>query len=265
MRIGRFIDQTNRVRFGTDFSENTASCLEGDLFGKLKKTREQAHIKQWLAPVDAPAVFCIGLNYAAHAAETGARMPDYPVMFMKNPASIIGHLASIVLPSSCRNPLQVDYEVELAVVIGKTAKNVPIEKALEYVLGYTIANDVSARIWQANAGGGQWARGKSFDTFCPMGPFLVTVDEVPDPNVLDIHCVLNGRVMQEGNTSDMIFHVPRLIEYLSEDTTLLPGTVILTGTPSGVGFSRNPPVFLTPGDCLELTIEKLGTLENDVR
>jgi 2-keto-4-pentenoate hydratase/2-oxohepta-3-ene-1,7-dioic acid hydratase in catechol pathway len=155
--------------------------------------------------------------------------------------------------------------VELAVIIGKSAKNVPKETALDYIAGYTVANDVSARTWQANAGARQWIRGKSFDTFCPMGPMLVTPEDVPDPDKLDIRCVLNGQVMQESNTSDMIFSTPRLISYLSEDTTLLPGTVILTGTPSGVGFTRNPPVFLKPGDKIEMTIEKLGTLINTVQ
>ncbi len=265
MRIGRFLDKNNYIRLGTDFRDETAVCLEGDLFGTLNKTRERVDIKQWLAPVKPPAVFCIGINYAEHAAETGIRPPEYPVVFMKNPASITGHQRPITLPSSCRKPLQVDYEVELAVVIGRAAKNVAAAKALDYVLGYTVANDVSARTWQSNAGAGQWVRGKSFDTFCPMGPFLVTADEIPDAHALDIHCVLNGRVMQEGNTSDMIFKIPRLIEYLSEDTTLLPGTVILTGTPSGVGFTRTPPVFLGPGDYLEMTIEALGTLENEVQ
>lgn len=265
MRIGRFLDKNKKIRLGTDFRDETATCLEGNLFGPLHKTRERVEVKQWLAPVSPPAVFCIGINYADHAAETGIKPPEYPVVFMKNPASVTGHQMPIILPSSCRNPLQVDYEVELAVVIGKAAKNVAAENAKQYVLGYTIANDVSARTWQAEAGAGQWVRGKSFDTFCPMGPFLVTPDEIPDPDALDIHCVLNSRVMQEGNTSDMIFNIPRLIAYLSEDTTLLPGTVILTGTPSGVGFTRNPPVFLSPGDFLEMTIEKLGTLENEVR
>jgi 2-keto-4-pentenoate hydratase/2-oxohepta-3-ene-1,7-dioic acid hydratase in catechol pathway len=265
MRIGRFLDKNKKIRLGTDFSDETAICLSGDLFGELKKTRERVEIQKWLSPVNPPAVFCIGINYAEHATETGMKPPEYPVVFMKNPASVTGHQMPIILPSSCRNPLQVDYEVELAVIIGKTAKNISSTNALDYVLGYTIANDVSARTWQANAGAGQWVRGKSFDTFCPMGPFLVTADEIPDPDALDIHCVVNGRVMQEGNTCDMIFKIPRLIEYLSEDTTLLPGTVILTGTPSGVGFTRNPPVFLGPGDYLEMTIENLGTLENTVR
>ena len=162
------------------------------------------------------------------------------------------------------NPLQVDFEVELAVVIGRAAKNISAAKALDYVLGYTIGNDVSARRWQKHGGGGQWVRGKSFDTFCPLGPELVTKDLVPDPQQLRLQCCLNGELMQDANTADMIFSVAELIEYLSDSMTLLPGTVIMSGTPSGVGFARQPPVFLKPGDSLELTIDNLGTLCNPV-
>ncbi|HMA67689.1 MAG TPA: fumarylacetoacetate hydrolase family protein, partial [Desulfosalsimonadaceae bacterium] len=144
------------------------------------------------------------------------------------------------------------------------AKNVSADAALDYVKGYTAANDVSARSWQKNAGGGQWVRGKSFDTFCPLGPVLVTPEEIPDPGNLELTCILNGGTMQRGHTSDMIFSVSRLIAYLSEDTTLLPDTVILTGTPSGVGFTRKPPVYLEPQDILDTRIENIGTLENPV-
>jgi 2-keto-4-pentenoate hydratase/2-oxohepta-3-ene-1,7-dioic acid hydratase in catechol pathway len=159
---------------------------------------------------------------------------------------------------------QVDYECELAVVIGKRAKNVSRDKALDYVLGYTCGNDISARDWQKEKGGSQWCRGKTFDTFCPLGPCLVTPDEIPNPNSLAIRTVLNGEVMQDWNTDDMIFDVPTLIEFLSGSTTLLPGTVILTGTPHGVGMARKPPVWLKHGDVLQVEIEKIGTLENPV-
>jgi 2-keto-4-pentenoate hydratase/2-oxohepta-3-ene-1,7-dioic acid hydratase in catechol pathway len=162
------------------------------------------------------------------------------------------------------DPLQVDYEVELAVIIGKAAKDVPTARAFDYVLGYTIGNDVSARRWQKHGGGGQWVRGKSFDTFCPLGPELVTKDLVPDPQQLRLQCFLNGELMQDANTADMIFSVAELIEYLSSGMTLLPGTVIMSGTPSGVGFARQPPVYLKPGDNLELKIDNLGTLRNPV-
>ncbi|MDX1775745.1 MAG: fumarylacetoacetate hydrolase family protein, partial [Desulfobulbales bacterium] len=170
----------------------------------------------------------------------------------------------ILLPPSCLDPLQVDFEVELAVVIGKAAKDVSVAAALDYVLGYTIGNDVSARRWQKYGGGGQWVRGKSFDTFCPLGPELVTKELIPEPQHLRLRCFLNGTLMQDANTSDMIFTVAELIAYLSDSMTLLPGTVIMTGTPSGVGCARKPPVFLKPGDSLELEIDNLGTLCNPV-
>jgi 2-keto-4-pentenoate hydratase/2-oxohepta-3-ene-1,7-dioic acid hydratase in catechol pathway len=158
----------------------------------------------------------------------------------------------------------VDYECELAVVIGRPCKNVTRDQALEYVLGYTCANDVSARDWQKDFGGGQWCRGKTFDTFAPLGPALVLRDEIPNPNALGIRTILNGQTMQDWTTEDMIFDVPSLIEFLSGSTTLLPGTVILTGTPHGVGAARQPPVFLQPGDTVTIEIDRIGTLTNPV-
>jgi 2-keto-4-pentenoate hydratase/2-oxohepta-3-ene-1,7-dioic acid hydratase in catechol pathway len=158
----------------------------------------------------------------------------------------------------------VDYECELAVVIGKASRNVSREKALDYVLGYTCANDVSARDWQKQFGGGQWCRGKTFDTFCPLGPWLVTPDEIPNPNALKIRTRVNGELLQDSTTEDMIFDVPRLIEFLSGSTTLLPGTVILTGTPQGVGMARNPPRWLKAGDMVSEEVERIGTLTNPV-
>ncbi len=264
MRIVRFKKEDGTICFGTNMADGTAEVLEGTPFKKMKTTGEKAGISKLLAPVHPTAILCIGLNYKAHAQETGMQLPQYPVLFMKNPASIISHEDSIVIPRSCLEPPQVDYEIELAVIIGKKAKNVPASKAFDYIAGYTIANDVSARTWQNKAGGKQWVRGKSFDSFCPLGPEWVTTDEVADPNKLDLTCCLNGEIMQQANTSDMIFPVSKLIEYLSEDTTLLPGTVILSGTPSGVGFTRNPPIFLKPGDEIEMQIELLGTLKNQV-
>ena len=169
-----------------------------------------------------------------------------------------------MLPACCQHGPEVDYEAELAVVIGKTARNVSEEDALEYVFGYTCANDVSARRWQKHGGGGQWVKGKSFDSFCPLGPVLVTADEIPDPQTLKVESILNGKVMQDGHTSDMIFPVARLIQLLSQDTTLLPGTLILTGTPAGVGFARKPPVFLADGDRIEVRISGIGVLSNSV-
>jgi 2-keto-4-pentenoate hydratase/2-oxohepta-3-ene-1,7-dioic acid hydratase in catechol pathway len=264
MRIIRFVDENNEIRMGTTVENGMARDVIERKDGSYVPGDGIHSVTARLSPVTPSAIICIGLNYKEHARETGMEAPKRPVVFMKNPAAVIGPGAPIVLPLSCRNPLQVDYEVELAVIIGHAAKNVSEETALDYVRGYTVANDVSARIWQKKGGGGQWVRGKSFDTFCPMGPALVTPDEIPDPDNLSLSCVLNGATMQAGNTSDMIFSVRTLIAYLSQDTTLLPGTVILTGTPSGVGYTRTPPVYLKPGDRLELTIETVGTLLNSV-
>ena len=264
MHITRFLNTNSRICFGTDISDNIASLLEGDISSGFRQTGRKAMVEQILPPVDPSAILCIGLNYRSHAEEAGMRIPEYPVLFMKNPASVIGHKMPIIIPESCKNPPQVDYEVELAVIMGKPAKNVAPARALAHVAGYCVGNDVSARIWQLQSGGGQWVRGKSFDTFCPLGPELVTPDEIPDPGKLLIGCKLNGDAMQFGNTEDLIFSIPELISFLSQDTTLLPGTVILTGTPGGVGFSRKPPIFLKSGDLLEMTIENVGTLINPV-
>jgi 2-keto-4-pentenoate hydratase/2-oxohepta-3-ene-1,7-dioic acid hydratase in catechol pathway len=182
---------------------------------------------------------------------------------MKTTAAVQNPGDPIVLPRHLRSD-EVDYECELAVVIGKRCKNVSREQAMDFVLGYTCANDVSARDWQIKMGGGQWCRGKTFDTFCPLGPALVTADELTAPNSLAIRTILNGQTMQDWNTGDMIFDVPTLIEFLSGSTTLLPGTVILTGTPHGVGLARNPPVWLKAGDRITIEIEKIGSLENPV-
>jgi 2-keto-4-pentenoate hydratase/2-oxohepta-3-ene-1,7-dioic acid hydratase in catechol pathway len=182
---------------------------------------------------------------------------------MKNSGTVQNPGDPIYLPRKL-NSSAVDYECELAVVIGKPCYNVPRERALEYVLGYTCANDVSARDWQMKYGGSQWCRGKTFATFCPLGPVLVTPDEIPDPNQLSIKTILNGNVMQDWNTNDMIFDVPTLIEFLSGSTRLAPGTVILTGTPHGVGGARKPPVYLQHGDTVSIEIEGIGTLTNPV-
>lgn len=264
MRIIRFTDENDRVCYGHKYNDGTAVLLDSHLYNGLKTTGKKSKVKKLLAPVEPAAILCIGLNYHQHAKETGSELPKYPVLFMKNPAALNHPGDPIIISPLCMEPNQVDYEVELAVVIGKATKNVPADKALDYVLGYTIANDVSARRWQKNAGGGQWNLGKSFDTFCPLGPELVTTDEIPDPQTLQIKCILNGKVMQDANTSDMIFSVAKIIEFLSSIMTLLPGTVILTGTPSGVGFVRKPPVFLKPGDTVELKIDKIGILSNPV-
>lgn len=264
MKVIRFMDDEGQIRLGRRNPDGSADEVVETPEGGYAPAGRKRRIRRLLAPVRPPAVFCIGLNYRAHAAETGLSLPDYPVLFMKNPAAVIGCGEAVVLPECCSRKPEVDYEAELAVVIGRAAKNVPAETALDYVKGYTAGNDISARRWQRRAGGGQWVRAKSFDTFCPLGPVLATADEIPDPGNLALRLTLNGETMQDGHTSDMIFSVAEVVSYLSEDTTLLPGTVILTGTPAGVGYTRSPPVYLTAGDRLEVTIEKIGTLENPV-
>jgi 2-keto-4-pentenoate hydratase/2-oxohepta-3-ene-1,7-dioic acid hydratase in catechol pathway len=205
----------------------------------------------WFAPVPRPGkILCIGLNYRDHAAESNMPIPEKPVVFSKFSTCVIAPGEPIVLPSSSK---QVDYEAELAVVIGRRAKRVSADRAYHYVLGYTAFNDVTARDFQF--GDGQWQRGKSCDTFAPMGQTLVSADAVPDPHKLPIKLTLNGKIMQESNTDQLIFGVPALIEFISETITLEPGDVIATGTPSGVGFARKPPVFLQPGDQMEVMIE----------
>lgn len=233
------------------------------LFDDLHDTGRDATVTKVLAPLEPRDILCIGLNYRKHAAEGGQAIPEHPVLFMKNSGAVQNPEDPIRLPRVLASN-SVDYECELAVVIGRTCHNVKRADALSYVLGYTCANDVSARDWQRNGGGGQWCRGKTFATFCPLGPVLVTADEIPNPNDLSIRTVLNGEVMQDWTTSDMIFDVPTLIEFLSASTVLRPGTVILTGTPHGVGFARTPPVFLKAGDSVTIEIEKIGSLTNPV-
>ena len=214
------------------------------------------------APVPEPQkIICIGLNYEDHAEETGAPIPEKPIVFAKYPNTIIGHGESIVIPPITS---QVDYEAELAVVIGRTARNVPKSKALEHVYGYTNANDVSARDIQLGEGG-QWTRGKAIDTFCPLGPYLVTRDEVPDPQALSIRCTLNGEVVQDGTTDKMIFPVAELVAFLSTGMTLVPGDVIITGTPPGVGMARDPQLWMKQGDEVTIEVEGLGALTNPVQ
>ena len=264
MRIIRFIDQSGEIRYGQQTGPQQAQPLRGNLFEGLQATDDTATIEKLLTPLEPRNIFCIGLNYRAHAAETGAPLPQNPVIFMKPTSSLCHPGDPILLPACSRHGPEVDFEAELAVVLGKTARNVPRNEALDHVFGYTCANDVSARKWQKHAGGGQWVRGKSFDRFCPLGPTLVTADEIPDPQTLRVRSILNGEVMQDGHTSDMIFSVAELIHRLSQDTTLLPGTLILTGTPPGVGFARKPPVYLAAGDRIEIEIEGIGKLENGV-
>jgi 2,4-diketo-3-deoxy-L-fuconate hydrolase len=213
------------------------------------------------APIAAPEkVIGIGLNYEDHAAETGADIPEKPIVFAKYPNTVIGPGETITIPPITE---QADYEAELAVIIGKTARNVPESEALDYVFGYTNANDVSSRDLQFSEGG-QWTRSKSIDTFCPLGPYIATADEVEDPQDLSVRCTLNGEVMQDGTTAKMIFSVAELVSFLSQGMTLVPGDVIVTGTPPGVGSARDPQVWLKDGDEVTIEIEGLGALTNPV-
>ena len=243
--------------------DGSAREIAGDIFGDHRVTDRVVKPGKNLAPVVPTNILCIGLNYKKHAAESNNAPPKYPVLFIKNTATLQNPGDPIELPVKLASA-KVDYECELAVVIGQRCKNVSRGAALDYVLGYTCANDVSARDWQRDGGGGQWCQGKGFDTFCPLGPVLVTKDEIPRPNKLRIRTLLNGETMQDWNTDDMIFDVPAIIEFLSGSKTLLPGTVILTGTPHGVGFARNPPVWLKAGDTVTIDIEKIGALTNPV-
>lgn len=200
-------------------------------------------------------IVCIGLNYAGHVRETGAKTPTEPVIFFKATTALGGPDDDLVIP---RGSSETDWEVELGVVIGKRATYVPEERTLEHVAGYVLHNDYSEREWQMRHGG-QWVKGKSFDTFAPVGPFLATRDEIPDPHALDLWLTVNGDRVQESNTGDLIFSVPKLVSYVSQFMTLLPGDLISTGTPQGVGLGFDPPRYLRPGDVVELGIEGLGT------
>ncbi len=264
MRVVRFLNEDSRLCAGQELDTATAQLVDGDRWGPWRVTDRRERIARRLAPIEPVNIFCVGLNYRDHARETGAPEPKRPVLFMKPTSTVTSPQQAIRIPACCTHGPEVDYEGELAVVIGQPARNVAEADALGHVLGYTCANDVSARRWQKQDGGGQWVRGKSFDTFCPLGPVLVTADEIPDPQVLRIRTTVNGQLMQDHTTADMIFPVAQLISDLSADTTLLPGTVILTGTPAGVGFARQPPVFLSPGDEVTVEIEKIGRLTNRV-
>jgi 2-keto-4-pentenoate hydratase/2-oxohepta-3-ene-1,7-dioic acid hydratase in catechol pathway len=211
----------------------------------------------------------IGRNYAEHAKEQGAAVPDRPMIFTKNPASACLSGDDIVIPKICQDQEQVDWEGELAIIIGKPARDVSEKDASDarsgIVLGYAVANDVSARWWQKTGSGGQFCRGKSFDTFCPVGPRVTAAADVGDPGKLGIRTTVSGEVMQSGSTADMVFSCAYLVAELSRGTTLMPGTMILTGTPSGVGMSRTPPRFLREGDVVRIEIDGLGAIENRVR
>ena len=266
MKIARFEDTAGETRYGVvtaggprDRVEE-ARVIDGDLFGAYRVTEKTVRIRKLLAPVDPPNVFAIGLNYADHARETNKPLPRRPLIFLKATTAVLGPGEPIVRPSE--SPDEVDYEAELAVVIGTRCRDVPKKQAARHILGYTCGNDVSARDCQMRIDQ-QWARAKSFDTFCPLGPWLVTPDEL-DPADLAIRAVLNGQTMQDSRTSQLVFNVLDLVSYLSRQFTLLPGTVIMTGTPPGVGVARTPPRFLRAGDRITVDIEGIGQLTNPV-
>jgi len=259
-RIARFRTAQGLVTHGIMEDDATLRAIGGSLLDTWELT-QQTYAREdvtLLAPIEPPNILAIGLNYRLHALESGHDLPDHPALFIKATSALCGPNDPIVLPAVA--PDEVDYECELAVIIRRCARNVSPDDALDYVLGYTGANDVSARDCQRRLDV-QWARAKSFDTFAPLGPWIETD---LDPDHVGLRTRLNGEVMQEGNTDDLIFSVRELIAHLSHSLTLLPGTVILTGTPAGVGFARTPPVFLQPGDVVEVEIDGIGTLRNPV-
>ncbi len=264
MKIIRFLSDGNEPLCGVfdPAAPAKARIIDGDLLGRFSLTDRSVAVQKILPPIEPPNILALGFSYGKHASEAESRAPESPVLFIKGTNTLIGPGDTIYLPKA--GPDEVDYEAELVIVIGKKVKNVSPKEAMDFVFGYTCANDVSARDWQMVKQKKQWARGKSFDSFCPLGPYIVTKDEIPDPNSLRIRSILNGKTMQDSNTSDMLFSVAEIVSDLSQSMTLLPGTVILTGTPEGVGFVRKPPVFLQPSDVITIAIDKLGELTNPV-
>lgn len=265
MKICRCLTEDGRIHYGLYPSETngTMQVLEGDIFTSLTTTDMYLKILAYLPPVTPPNIFALGLSYRKHAEEIGTDVSSHPIVFIKANTSVTGHETNILLPAA--GPDQVDYEGELAVIIGKGGKNIKVPEAMNHVLGYTCANDVSARDWQFEKQKGQWTRGKGFDTFCPLGPCLVTGDEIPDPSRLAIKTMINDLVVQDASTAGLIYDIATIVSDLSQSVTLLPGTVILTGTPEGVGFTRQPPLFLREGDRVTVTIAGIGTLMNGVQ
>ncbi len=264
MRIIRYLpEQSDQPLVGILHADGFAEPIIGNIFGTWHRSGRRERVLKPLAPICPPVILAIGLNFRAHAEETGQPLPEFPVLFMKSPWATQNPGDPIVIPTHLAST-KVDYEAELVVILGKTCKNATPENALEHVLGYTCGNDVTARDWQKSFGGNQWCRGKSFDTFAPLGPCIVTKDEIPDPQKLKLKAIVNGETRQCSNTSDHIFSVADLIVFLSGSTTLPAGTAIFTGTPSGAGFARKPPVYLAPGDTVTIEIEGIGKITNPV-
>ena len=258
MQIVRVQDTDGRILYGRR-QEDKVLRIEGSLWDEegFLITDETVEVAELLAPITPPNIFAIGKNYRAHAREMGAEAPADPVVFLKATTCLLDPGAPILLPSCSQ---EIDYEGELAVVIGRETRDASVEQAMANVFGYTCANDVTARDWQKRLG--QWARAKSFDTFCPLGPWIET--QLPHPQAATLTTRVNGQIVQQANTADMIFSIAQLISFLSQDLTLLAGTVILTGTPEGVGMGRTPPLWLKEGDQVSVEIEGIGALINPV-
>jgi len=244
-----FFENDGLIKLGNWFSQNQSKCAKIDTSVRLG------------APLKDPSkIVCVGLNYSKHAKESGMQIPDEPVLFFKATTAICGPYDEVMLP---KNGTKTDWEVELAVVIGKKASYVSVQDAMNYVAGYTLHNDISERGFQLERSG-QWVKGKSCDTFAPLGPFMATQDEIEDPHNLNLWLKLNGNLLQDSNTSDFVFNIPTVVSYISQFMTLLPGDIISTGTPSGVGLGFDPPKYLKPGDLMELGIDQLGTSKQEV-
>lgn len=275
-RLVRFLAKDGQIYYGdailpsgkTDISQITkARVVKGDIFGEHHVTDQIAEVKLLLAPLarsEIKTVRCLGLNYEQHAIESNAPIPKYPVLFYKPVTSIAGPTDDIPVPYMAQDGEGLDYECELVVIIGKEARDVPESKALDYVFGYAVGNDVSHRDWQIKKGGGQWSLGKGFDGWAPFGPAIVSSKLIRDPNALDISTKLNGKIVQSSNTKDQIFGVAKTIAFISQGVTLLPGDVIFTGTPQGVGMGRKPQLWLKDGDHVEVSLQDVGACSNRV-
>ncbi|KAI9670409.1 MAG: hypothetical protein M1817_004452 [Caeruleum heppii] len=276
-RLIRFVSQDGRRLYGEPLlpagvsniiKASQARIINGDIFGKHVVTDQIANVKALLAPLareDVGTVRCLGLNYAQHAKETNMPLPTYPVLFYKPVTALTGPFDPIPVPVPAQEVEGLDYECELVVVIGKEARDVSEARALDYVLGYAVGNDVSHREWQLKRGGGQWSLGKGFDGWAPFGPGIVSSNLIKDPQALRISTKLNGKTVQDSTTADMAFQVAKTIAFLSQGTTLLPGDLIFTGTPQGVGSGRKPPLWLKDGDTVEVGLEGVGTIINKVQ
>ncbi|RDL36823.1 Uncharacterized protein BP5553_06175 [Venustampulla echinocandica] len=275
-RLVRFLAKDGKTYYGdailpkgiTDISKaKQARIIQGEIFGKHRVTNQIADIRKLLSPLaldDVKTVRCLGLNYEKHARESNMPLPKNPVLFYKPITSLSGPTDPIPIHPIAQEGTGLDYECELVAIIGKACSDVPESKALDHVLGYAVGNDVSHRDWQLQGGGGQWSLGKGFDGWAPYGPGIVSTQVLRDPQTLRISTKVNGRTMQDSNTDGMIFSVAKTIAFLSRGTTLLPGDLIFTGTPEGVGMGRKPQLWLKDGDVVEVELEGVGTCVNKI-